>query len=215
MASRFRRILSTRAPDDGVIFDIAGLRAASIREEARYGGVRLRTVAAIAGAKVPIQIDVGFGDVVTPAPIELEYPTLLDAPPPKLKAYPIETVVAEKFEAVVTLGVGNSRMKDFYDLWMIAATFAFDSDTLATALRRTFERREASWPTQTPSGLTDGFAADRAALWRAFMTRERLGAAPLEFDEVVAGIGRFLLPILQEPLPAFWNPGGPWTPAAT
>jgi predicted nucleotidyltransferase component of viral defense system len=215
MASRFRQILSTKVPDDGVIFDIVDLRAAPIREEARYGGVRLKTVATIAGAKVPIQIDVGFGDVVTPAPIELEYPTLLDAPPPKLKAYPMETVVAEKFEAIVTLGVSNSRMKDFYDLWMIASTFAFDSATLTTAIRRTFERRGTPWPAEPPYGLTEGFAVDKAALWRAFMTRERLGAAPLAFDEVVAGIGRFLLPILQEPPPAHWDPGGPWTPAAT
>jgi hypothetical protein len=124
-------------PDDGVVFDVAGIEAAPIRDEAEYAGVRVRTSATIAGARVPIQIDVGFGDAITPDALEIEYPALLDAPAPVLRAYPPETIVAEKTEAIVSLGVANSRMKDFYDLWMIAQTFAFEGRTLADAVRRT------------------------------------------------------------------------------
>ncbi len=212
IANRFRGILATEVLDDGVAFEIAGLRAAPIREEARYGGVRVRTMAIIAGAKVPIQIDIGFGDAVTPAPVELDYPTLLDAPKPKLKAYPMETVVAEKFEAIVTLGVANTRIKDFYDLWMIATTFDFESTTLLSALHRTFERRDTPWPKQPPLGLTAAFAADKAVLWRAFITRERLGDAPQSFEEVITGIGHFLLPILEGLPLARWSASGAWMP---
>ena len=106
-------------------FDVAALEAAPIREEVEYGGVRVRTTATIAGARIPIQVDIGFGDAITPAPVEIDYPTLLDAPAPHLRAYPVETVVAEKFEAMVTLGMANSRLKDFYDLWLISQTFEF------------------------------------------------------------------------------------------
>src|SRR5712664_2284529 len=134
----------------GVTFDVAILEATPIREEAEYGGVRVRTTATIAGARIPIQVDIGFGDAVTPAPVEIDYPTMLDAPAPHLRAYPVETVVAEKFEALVTLGMANSRLKDFYDLWLIAQTFKFGQSPLAEAVRRTFERRGTTMPTDIP-----------------------------------------------------------------
>lgn len=140
-------------PDDGVVFDIDGLEAATIREGAEYGGVRVRTTATIAGARLPIQIDVGFGDAVTPQPVEIEYPTLLDAPAPRLRAYPVETVVAEKFETLVSLGVANSRLKDFYDLWLIAQTFC---------LRSTDAGRRSAPDLRTPSDRASGRAAERA-----------------------------------------------------
>src|SRR3546814_7634954 len=105
-------------------------------------GVRVRTSATIAGARLPIQIDIGFGDAITPEPVEIEYPALLEAPAPVLRAYPPETVVAEKLEAIVSLGVANSRMKDFYDLWMIAQTFTFEGVVLTNAVQQTFERRQ-------------------------------------------------------------------------
>jgi hypothetical protein len=123
---RFRTICTLDVPDDGVVFEIDRLRAAQIREEARYGGVKVKTSATIGGARVPIQIDVGFGDVVTPEPVEFDYPSLLDNPSPRLRAYPPETVIAEKFEAIVSIGVANTRMKDFYYLWMLAQNFPFE-----------------------------------------------------------------------------------------
>jgi hypothetical protein len=211
LAERFRAICAVKGPDDGVVFDVAGLDAAPIRDEAEYGGVRVRTTAIIAGARVPIQIDVGFGDAITPEPIEIEYPALLDAPSPRLRAYPPETVVAEKVEALVTLGVANSRMKDFYDLWMIAQTFRFDGDILTTALRRTFERRRTPWPTETPTGLSTAFATEKVGQWRAFLSRERLGAAPDAFDLVLGDLRTFLMPLLTEAArPQGWAPSGPW-----
>jgi Nucleotidyl transferase AbiEii toxin, Type IV TA system len=208
---RFKTICTIEVPDDGVVFDVERLRAEPIREEAQYGGVRVKTNATIGGARVPIQIDVGFGDVVTPEPVEFDYPTLLDSPSPRLKAYPPETVVAEKFEALVSIGVANTRMKDFYDLWMMAQYFPFEGPLLATALRRTFERRRTAWPVGAPLGLSEEFTKAKETLWRAFLTRERLGAAPVEFPKLVADLRAFLLPLLAETTPSHWPPAGPWT----
>ena len=211
IAESIRSICSVAVPEDGVAFDIAGIEAASIRDEAEYAGVRVRTSAAIAGARVPIQIDVGFGDVITPDALEIEYPVLLDAPAPVLRAYPPETVVAEKTEAIVSLGVANSRMKDFYDLWMIAQTFAFEGRTLADAIQRTFKRRRTSWPEQPPAGLSDAFAREKDAQWRAFLARDRLGAASASLIEVNDNLRAFLQPVLDGEKLASWSSGGPWT----
>lgn len=206
----FRTICTLEVPDDGVVIDSDRLRAEPIREEAQYGGVRVKTTATIGGARVPIQIDIGFGDVVTPEPVELDYPTLLDSPSPRLRAYPPETVIAEKFEALVSIGVANTRMKDFYDLWMMAQNFQFEGPLLATALRRTFERRRTAWPVEAPLGFSEEFTKAKETLWRAFLTRERLSAAPAEFSRLVADLRAFLLPLLAEAAPRQWPPGGPW-----
>jgi len=212
MAETFRAICAQPVADDGVVFDVAGLAAAPIREEVEYGGIRVRTAAAIDGARVPIQIDIGFGDVITPAPVEIDYPVLLDAPAPHLRAYPVETVVAEKFEALVTLGIANSRLKDFYDLWLIAQTFAFQQPALVEAVRRTFERRETSLPADTPVGLSDEFTATWAAQWRAFLGRERMAAAPDAFAVVIADLRAFLMPLVVGlKKERDWPPGGPWS----
>ncbi|TIV61841.1 nucleotidyl transferase AbiEii/AbiGii toxin family protein [Mesorhizobium sp.] len=216
MIDRFRTICAIEVPDDGVEFDIERLSAEPIRDDTGYGGIRVRTVATIAGARVPIQVDVGFGDAVTPGPIEIEYPILLDAPPPRLRAYPAETVVAEKFEALVSLGVANSRMKDFYDLWMISRAFGFQRAALSTALRQTFGRRETDWPVETPTGLTDAFAVDKRGQWRAFLTRERLATTPEDFEAVVEDLRVFLVPLFSDHDHAsvHWPPGGPWSAGA-
>ncbi|MEI5677232.1 MULTISPECIES: nucleotidyl transferase AbiEii/AbiGii toxin family protein [Mesorhizobium] len=125
------------------------LEAAPIREEVEYGGVRVRTTATIAGARIPIQVDIGFGDAVTPVPVDIEYPSLLDAPAPHLRAYPVAAVVAEKFEAMVTLGMANSRLKDFYDLWLIAETFELERSALTEAVQQTFTRRRTDIPKES------------------------------------------------------------------
>lgn len=205
-----RSICSVSVPDDGVVFDIAGVAAAPIRDEAEYAGVRVRTSATIAGARIPIQIDIGFGDAITPEEVEIEYPSLLEAPAPFLRAYPPETVVAEKTEAIVSLGVANSRMKDFYDLWIIAQAFSFEGRALSEAVQRTFERRRTSWPKHPPAGLSDAFARDRGAQWRAFLARDQLGAAPASLDEVTGGLRGFLLPVLAQEDLVWWPRGGPW-----
>ena len=212
IAETFRAICAQPVADDGVTFDVAALDAAPIREEVEYGGVRVRTTATIAGARIPIQVDIGFGDAITPAPVEIDYPTLLDAPAPHLRAYPVETVVAEKFEALVTLGMANSRLKDFYDLWLVAQTFKFGRSALSDAVQRTFERRGTALPADIPVGLTDEFAVARAAQWRAFLTRERMAAAPEGFTTVIADLQGFLMPLLvRSNADQVWPMGGPWS----
>lgn len=184
-------------PDDGVEFDTARLEAAPIREELKYGGVRIRTTALIDRARIPVQIDVGFGDAITPAPREIHYPTLLDAPAPHLLAYPLETVVTEKFEVLVTRGIANSRLKDFYDLYLIVQTFALETIQLAEAVRRTFERRDTGLPTTPPIGLTEAFARAWAPQWRTFLTRERMATAPEHLEAVIVELRAFLMPLAE------------------
>lgn len=217
VAARMREVMATEVTDDGVVFDVAGLRAAAIRENASYGGVRVQTDARLGSARVRVRIDVGFGDAVVPAAEEVEYPSLLDAPTPRIRAYPRETVVAEKFEAIVALGEANSRMKDYYDLWALSEQFAFRGGDLATAVGATFARRGTALPTDVPVGLTDEHAAslDKARQWRAFLDRERLAADPGALVDVVARLRPFLMPIAEAVatdavFAGNWSPGGPW-----
>lgn len=199
IADAFRAICAHPVSDDGVQFDGAALTASPIREDLKYAGVRVRTAAIIDRARIPVQIDVGFGDAVTPSPIEIDYPVLLDMSVPRLRAYPVETVVEEKFEALVMRGIVNTRLKDYYDLWLIYRTFQLDASTLAEAARRTFERRGTSLPDTAPVGLTDEFAAARATQWRTFLGRERMVPAPDNFADVVSDLRSFLMPIAKAP----------------
>ena len=215
IAETFRSICAQPVADDGVTFDVVALTAAPIREEMEYDGVRVRTTATIVGARLSIQVDIGFGDAITPAAIEIDYPTLLDAPAPHLRAYPVETVVAEKFEALVTLGVANSRLKDFYDLWVISRMFEFRQADLVEAVQRTFERRGTVLPSDIPVGLTDEFAQAWATQWRAFLGRDRMAAAPDTFAATVADLRVFLMPLvvgLKED--RLRLPSGPKSPGA-
>lgn len=141
-----RNICSQPVVDDGLHFDTENILAATFGEDSDHGAIRVRTSAQLGVAIVPVQIDIGFGDIVTPAPLELEYPILLDHSPPILNVYPRETVVAEKFEAIVALDFSNNRMKDFYDLLAMSRLFAFNGATLSAAIRATFERRGTTIP---------------------------------------------------------------------
>lgn len=214
-AAAFREICLIEAIDDGVRFDADAARAEAIREDMVYGGVRVQTKAMIGGMRIPIRIDVGFGDAVTPGPEDVEYPTLLDSPPPRLRTYPRETVVAEKFEAIVSLGLANSRMKDFYDLWVMSERFPFELGVLAAAIRATFERRGTVLPAEVPAGLSDAFAADplKAAQWTAFLRRDRLGEQR-QLAEVVARIREFIMPAAvagdTRAERSHWPPQGSW-----
>ena len=215
IAETFRSICAQPVADDGVTFDVAALTAAPIREEMEYDGVRIRTTATIAGARISIQVDIGFGDAITPTAIEIDYPALLDAPAPHLRAYPVETVVAEKFEALITLGVANSRLKDFYDLWVISRTFELRQAALVEAVQRTFERRGTVLPSDIPVGLTDEFAEAWATQWRAFLGRDRMAAVPDAFAATVADLRVFLMPLVvglkdERPRP----PSEPMSPGA-
>lgn len=193
MLATFREILSIDV-DDGVLFNPDTLRVDRIREALDYGGVRLRAVADVGGARVPVAIDVGFGDALEPGAELLDYPTLLDQPAPKLRAYARETVIAEKFQAMVALGRANSRMKDFYDIWLLATSFQFENDRLARAIKATFERRETTIPDQLPDALTRDFGEDPAKIqqWEAF--KRDLGADPGSLIDVCATLAAFLGP---------------------
>lgn len=214
LAETFREICVVEAPDDGVTFDAGALRAEAIREDTEYGGIRIRTNAFIDRARLPIQVDVGFGDVVTPGAAEIKYPTLLDAPAPRLKAYPVETVVAEKFQALVALGMANSRMKDLYDLWVISRHFGFEANELGKAIRQTFERRQTAVPSDAPAGLSDAFSEepDKEKQWQAFAKRGVTLEPPTSLYAVIGDIRDFLLPVCAADASGTWEPGGPWRP---
>ena len=214
VTARLRAICSQPVADDGVVFDDAGLVATPIREDMEYGGVRVRTTATISGAKLPIQIDIGFGDAITPGPLDIDYPVMRDSPVPHIKAYPAETVVAEKFEALVKLGMANTRLKDFYDLWLISRTFSFTASVLSGAIAATFERRGTPPVAGVPTGLADDFVVARATQWRAFLNRERMAAVPADLAVVLADLRVFLMPVTKTVATTDhnWHPGGPWQP---
>jgi len=172
--------------DDGIEFDPRSVKGIEIRKEAGYGGVRIDMVARLDGARIALQIDVGFGDAVTPGPESVNYPVLLgDLPAPSLRAYPKYTVVAEKFQAVCILGMTNSRMKDYFDLWVLLRDDDLDLVKLRQAIEATLIRRQTPPLTGVPVGLTDDFAADagKQMQWRAFLKKNKL--EPIAFNDVV------------------------------
>ena len=172
--------------DDGIEFAPQSVKGMEIRKEAGYGGVRIEMVARLDGARIALQIDIGFGDVVTPGPESVNYPVLLgDLPAPSLRAYPKYTVVAEKSQAVCILGMTNSRMKDYFDLWVLLRDDDLDPAQLRQAIEATFVRRQTPTLTGVPVGLTDNFAADagKQTQWRAFLKKNKL--EPIAFNDVV------------------------------
>ncbi len=167
---------------DGIVFDLESVKADAIREGNTYGGTRITLVARIGSTRCALQIDVGFGDAVTPEPQTIAYPTLLkDFQAPTLRAYPVYTVIAEKYQAMVMLGQANSRMKDFYDLAVIARRSELDGATLAAALAATFARRQTALPSERPLALTSQFSQDPAKRrqWQAFLNKNRITAGSL------------------------------------
>jgi predicted nucleotidyltransferase component of viral defense system len=213
----FRAICQTHAEDDGLVFDADGLHAEPIREDQQYGGVRVKTKALLGKTRIPVQVDIGFGDAITPAAQELEFPSLLSPNGPRLKAYPKETVVAEKLQAIVSLGRANSRMKDFYDLLALSRLFEFDGRTLASAIRATFERRGTALPNATPDGLSAAFAKDseKVRQWKAFIEREPLLVEAPSLGVAIDEIAKFVLPPIDTAVSNArfrrrWFDGGPW-----
>lgn len=174
------------AVDDGIVFDPKSVTGAEIRKDAGYGGVRIDLRATLDGARLALQVDIGFGDAVTPAAQAVTYPTLLDdVPAPALRAYPKATVVAEKLHAVTILGITNSRMKDFFDLWVLLHDTTLDDAELRSAIEATFARRQTTIPTALPIGLSDAFAADatKQVQWKALLRKNKLDA--MDLAEVV------------------------------
>lgn len=216
----FRDICRTTVEQDGIEFLEKSVRGEEIRDEQDYGGVRLAVGARIASARIPIQVDIGFGDAVSPPPEVVEYPTLLDSPTPRLLAYPREGMVAEKFQAMVVLGIANTRMRDFFDLWYLAQRFEFVGARLCGAIQATFDRRKTPLPLQTPLALTPEFHGDRdkQLQWGAFLRRAGLDPDGITLPGVAESLRAFLLPpsaavAKSVPFDMIWSPGGPWRPA--
>lgn len=209
----FRELCLLQVEPDGLLFLTASVKAEFIREQAVYGGIRVTLEARLGNARIPIQCDVGFGDAVTPAPEEIEFPALLDFPAPRLRSYPIYTVIAEKLEAIVLLGETNSRMKDFYDLWFLSREFEFDGNTLVAAICATFARRKTKLPESTQPALGSEFANIKSVQWSAFLRKSNL--QKLEMLAVIEAICEFAdtplaCALRSESFPKHWIPGVGW-----
>lgn len=219
IAELFARICRTEVPDDGIIFDPNTLKVEAVREGDNYKGVELNLIGELSNATLHVQVDIGFGDHVYPPPTRRDFPGLLpDLPAANILMYPPETVIAEKFEAMIRFGEMNGRIKDFYDIWVTARTFAFDLPALGEAVSGTLERRETAIPTDMPVGLTENFAkiVEERGLWRGFLRRSPPAFQPPPFSDVQVELRRFLGPViaslaLPERASGSWDPhGGTW-----
>jgi len=220
MVKVFREIVSTEVEADGLAFEPEGISITEIREAQEYAGKRLNVPARLGNTILNLQVDIGFGDAITPAANDVTYPTLLDLPAPRIKAYPHETVVAEKLEAMVALGTMTSRMKDFYDLWTMSQTFTFSGSTVTQAITATFDRRGTAIPEEDPVALGTVFSNDatKQTQWKAFLRRNKFAEIP--FTQVIEDLRVFLLKPLraaqqQKEFPRTWSPCGPWDGSST
>lgn len=219
-AAEMRRIFTgvcqVDAPEDGLTFIADSVGVDVIREQQEYGGLRVTLMVMLGTVRIPMQIDVGVGDAVVPPPDTVDYPGLLDLPQARLRVYRPETSIAEKTEAMVRLGMANSRMKDLFDIRGLAMQRPFDGDPLRLAIAATFERRQTALPPELPITLTDEFAADpqKRRQWDAFIRRIR-GSDHPDLPNVVDLLRQFLWPAItaaatKKPWPHIWNPGGAW-----
>jgi hypothetical protein len=218
LADVFLDICRVEFQGDGMIYLPESLSAEEIREDREYDGVRITLAGMLNRARIPLQVDIGFGDAITPAPEQIEYPTLFDAPPPLLKAYPRYTLVAEKVEAMVKLGLANSRMKDFYDLWLVSRLFSFEGNVLRNALENTFGRRRTTFPASIPFAFTPAFYADpqKTVQWAVFVKNSKPDIPVSDLSDVIADIAVFLLPVIESlqsnvPFENVWMPDQEWS----
>lgn len=194
----FREICDVSCSEDGVTFDLSSITANEIKKGDLYPGVRIVFRAVIGGASVPMQFDIGFGDSIFPQSEIMDYPVLLDGMPPQIRIYPRYTIIAEKFQVMVHRGLLNSRLKDYYDIWMLTEHFDFDLQILQSAIERTFKRRGTSIPFDLPEALSDGFAENnnRQIQWRGFLKRS--GVAEIDLVSVVKRLANFFAPVFNE-----------------
>lgn len=212
-----RECMSLKVEDDGMKYDPESIMTEAITLDADYQGWRIRFKASLGNARVTMQVDVGIGDVVYPAPIWIDYPVLLDQPAPRLLAYTPENAIAEKYHAMVELDKANSRMKDFHDIWTLARNLDFEGEKLSEAIRRTFERRKTKLPVSAPTAFTPDFYEDKAkqTQWQAFLNKGLATKEPIPLVEVIEVIRDFLMPptdvlISGKAFRMRWPQGGPW-----
>jgi predicted nucleotidyltransferase component of viral defense system len=214
---RIRAICEIRE-EDGLAFDSESVESTKIKEDDEYDGVRIKLLTNLAGARIPMQIDIGFGDEVYPEPELASFPVLLPMEAPLIRAYPRVASIAEKFQAMVLLDIRNSRMKDFYDIWFMANTWTFDMASLRNAILASFERRGSTIPTGVPFALTDDFLKDpqKTQQWSAFVNRLNPGEKAPSLEELGAVLRAFLLPCISGASPTkldilSWTPNQGWT----
>jgi predicted nucleotidyltransferase component of viral defense system len=202
---------------DGVRFMPDTIAVTPIREEHEYDGIRVTLVGMLHQARIPLQVDIGFGDAVTPPAEKIEFPTILDAPAPVIMAYPRYTMVAEKLEAMVRLGIANSRMKDFYDVWLLSSMFEFDGRTICEAVKNTFTRRATKIPEDAPTAFTETFKNDaqKQIQWRAFLRKSNPESFKGSLADIIDDIADFVMPVLEAVSEnrfheSVWKDGGPW-----
>ena len=215
IVAQIRDILLVDVEADGLVFHPDSVRTERVTENADYGGIRVRFSGALESARIHMRIDIGFGDVVYPGPAESVLPVMLDFPAPRLLCYSRESSIAEKFEAMVKLGMLNSRMKDFYDIWLLSRQFDFRGAELAQAIRLTFERRSTELSSKIEA-FSQPFIDAKQIQWTAFRNRLQQDHVPASFAEITASVGQFLSPIVStlssgKPSPANWAAPGPWS----
>jgi len=218
LAGIVRQCASAIDETDGVTFDAGNLTVEIIHEAGGYVGTRIRVPARLDNVRQVVQIDFGVGDAVYPSPLVIEYPVLLGGPPLKLRAYPVEATIAEKFQAMVQLDLGNSRMKDFYDVWVLSRAVEFDGQVLSKAIESTFERRKTPIPTAPPAALTERFSGDAGHMrqWDAFVTRIDEPSLRGALPTVIGAVTEFLMPPAvqaaeRDPFRSRWTPGSGWS----
>ncbi len=218
MRAIFTDICAVDVEPDGLVFDPTQITISEIREKQDYEGLRIKLAVFLGKARIPMQIDIAFGDAVTPAANNIEFPAMLDMPPAVISSYPRETVVAEKLQAAVYLDIQNSRMKDFFDLLWLARFFNFEGVVLVNAIMATFERRKTDFPERMPTFMTEEFTSDRfkRTQWQAFIRKMNVPEVPANLDTVIFDLNNFLHPPLQaaatnEAFKFHWPTGGPWT----
>ncbi len=216
IASIMKEICSQSVEEDGIRFEPSTVKAERIIVDADYKGVRIHFMGFLEKSRIPMQIDIGFGDPVLPGPVSLDYPTLLDFPAPRLIGYRQENSIAEKFNAMCTRGLRNSRMKDFYDIWLLCRRFDFDGSDLSKAIESTFRSRRLKVPAE-PLAFEPIFAEhkDKTVQWKAFLRKSQIIGAPKDLKAVVAVLKRFLAPIAEtlaedKPFKGKWKAPGPW-----
>jgi predicted nucleotidyltransferase component of viral defense system len=204
-------------PTDGVIFQPKTISVEPIRDATEYVGTRIRLRARLDNVRQTLQIDFGVGDAVHPEPQPIDYPVILTGPPGRLNAYPVEAAIAEKFQAMVHLDMQNSRMKVFYDIWILSRVLVFAGPALSQAIRSTFDRRQTSVPVAPPAALTAKFHSEPVHVrqWAAFVRRIGEPALANEFPQVLADLAEFLMPAAKAAAtsaeyPVRWEPMGPW-----
>lgn len=211
----FRSVCNMTVELDGLVFDSGNITVEKIREDNIYGGIRVNISVFLDKARIPLQVDVGLGDSVIPPPEDTSFPSLLGYPAPKVRSYAKETVIAEKLEAAVKLGMDNSRMKDFYDIWFLSRQFSFNRERLLSAIRATFERRETGLPAELPVAFTPRFfgQTEKARQWTGFIKRAKVDDPALMLEDVIRDLIPFILPLLapkEAKQQLFWTPPGPW-----